>query len=223
MGKNMKNEIIDTNYIDIKEVCKLLKIEKSTAYELVKSCNDVKIIKKGITPTKLYNKQEILNIQLSKQQQQMETLDNQSSNLANNKNIEVIANAFMKSIDNIDLNDKENFDKLMVSQMYMLQKTINKLNERIENKDKEKEILQNWKEEKLKLENNEYKKKELRANINKLIRKIAKDNFNNNFKETWNYFYKKYCDIHCFQGKQDIELIEKRGDLQEFYNLILNY
>lgn len=107
--------------------------------------------------------------------------------------------------------------------IFLSKRIIQMLDENLKREREEKQELKEWKQEKIAVENNEYKKKELRTNINKLVRKIAKDNFNNNFQETWNYFYKKYCDIHCFQGKQDLELIEKRGDLQEFYNLLLNY
>lgn len=223
----MSNEIIDKNYIDIKEVCELLNVSKPIALEMLKSCLDFKEIEaNGGSKKKLYNKQEVLNINsVKQQQQQLYTLDNQATKLAGNKNIEVIANAFMKSIDNIDLNDKENFDKLMISQMYMLQKTINKLNERIENKEKEKEVLQNWKEEKIKIENEKYKAKELRTKINKTIRKYCYNN-NVNYSDFMIKLYKLYDNIHCFSFKENykeyIDIIQERGHLKEFYNIVLN-
>lgn len=94
-----------------------------------------------------------------------------------------------------------------------------------DNKQKQATIdeLQNWKTEKLYIENEQYKSKELKTKINRLIRQIAIERFNKDFKGTWNYYLNLYCNIHCFKGGQTIEMITDRGDLKEFYNLILNY
>ena len=87
--------------------------------------------------------------------------------------------------------------------------------------EKDNKELRDWKSEKLYIENEKYKAKELRAKINKRIRQVAKDKFDDNYKECWNYFYKKYNTSHCFAGEQNIDLIQERGHLKEFYNLVL--
>ena len=55
----------------------------------------------------------------------------------------------------------------------------------------------------------------VRAKINKEIRKLSKK-FDNDYQKTWDYFYNKYISIHNFITKQDIKLIQDRGDLKEF-------
>lgn len=81
--------------------------------------------------------------------------------------------------------------------------------------------LNDWKNEKLYIENEKYKAKELRIKINKRIRQVAKEKFDNDYKKCWNYFYEKYNNSHCFAGEQNIDLIQERGHLKEFYNLVL--
>ena len=93
-----------------------------------------------------------------------------------------------------------------------------------DNEQKQQEIneLTDWKTEKLYIENEQYKSKELKTKINRLIRKIAIERFNKDFKATWNYYFNIYCSMHCFKGSQNLEMIKDRGDLKEFYNIILN-
>ena len=81
--------------------------------------------------------------------------------------------------------------------------------------------MQNWKTEKLYIENEKYKSN-VCAKINRLIRKIAFERFNKDFKATWNYYFDIYCSMHHFKGLQNLEMIKDRGDLKEFYNIILN-
>ena len=88
--------------------------------------------------------------------------------------------------------------------------------------EKENNELKFKENERLYIENERYKTKELRTKINRYIRKVAKDIFNNNFKNTWNYYYNLYNNIHCFQGTQNLELIQDRGHLKEFYNILLS-
>jgi hypothetical protein len=73
------------------------------------------------------------------------------------------------------------------------------------------------------LETEKYKSKELRAKINRKLRDIAKNNFGNNFKDAWSFFYIKYADSHCFKGMQNLDVIQERGHLKEFYGLLLNF
>ena len=93
-----------------------------------------------------------------------------------------------------------------------------------DNKQKQTTIdeLQNWKTEKLYVENERQNKEILGIKINRLIRKIAFERFNKDFKATWNYYFDIYCSMHCFKGSQNLEMIKDRGDLKEFYNIILN-
>ena len=97
--------------------------------------------------------------------------------------------------------------------------TILQLNAKLAEQNK---ILQNREQERLDLYNKRYREKELRTKINRRIREIAKEHFNGNFKECWNFYYKKYADIHCFTTKQTLNLIAERGALKEFYDMLLN-
>lgn len=92
----------------------------------------------------------------------------------------------------------------------------------LEDLQQENNELKDWKAEKLYIENEKYKSKELRAKINRLIRQVAVDRFDGDYGDTWNYYFNVYSKIHCFKNSQNINMIEDRGDLKEFYNLILN-
>lgn len=118
---------------------------------------------------------------------------------------------------------QQNILKQLGEQNTLLLEQNNKILQLNEQLQKQNEKLQHFQSETLYLENAKYKAKELRTKINKEIRKIAQEKFNNNYKNTWDFFYNKYSSIHCFTTKQDINLIQERGDLKEFYNLIINY
>lgn len=112
-------------------------------------------------------------------------------------------------------------DRIQLS--FKLQADIIKdLNECNVNLTKENNELKEWKTEKLYVENERQNKEILSNKINKLIRKIAIERFDKDFKVTWNYYFGIYCSMHCFKGSQNLEMIKDRGDLKEFYNIILN-
>lgn len=87
-------------------------------------------------------------------------------------------------------------------------------------KQQENEELKNWKTEKLYIENEKYQSKELRTKINKRIRQIARDT-DSKHSDIWNKYFSIYSNIHCFSGKQSLDLIQDRHHLKEFYNLTL--
>ena len=92
----------------------------------------------------------------------------------------------------------------------------------IQQLNKENEELKNWKTEKLYIENEKYQSKELRTKINKRIRQIARDT-DSKHSDIWNKYFSIYSNIHCFSGKQSLDLIQDRHHLKEFYNLTLTH
>lgn len=108
---------------------------------------------------------------------------------------------------------------LALSTFQSLLEDLQKENKEVKQENKD---LKDWKTEKLYIENEKYNSKELRVKINRVIRQKAQDFYNNNYKDCWNYYFKLYSDLHCFKGTQNLEMIQDRGHLKEFYNLILN-
>ena len=145
--------------------------------------------------------------------------------LQNNNSNQYDLNRSSKGINTTSTNDLiitkqyNNFNQLSIQDKikFSFQCQADIIKELNENKE-----LKDWKTEKLYIENEKYKSDELRTKINRVIRQKAQDFYNNNYKDCWNYYFKLYSDLHCFKGTQNIEMIQDRGHLKEFYNLILN-
>ena len=96
-----------------------------------------------------------------------------------------------------------------------------------ENKEltKENTELKEKEQERLYIENEKYKSKELRSKINKMIRKYCYNN-NVNYSDFMIKLYRIYDNIHCFPFKENykeyIDIIQERGHLKELYNIVLN-
>lgn len=212
------NNIIkkENDYLTIEEVADLLDCSERTARDFVKEVSDIKEISTdGFIghKKKIYNKQEILKIKdMQQQQQQLADLERQGTKLADNKDIKVIANAFQKHIEKAD--SKTIFESAMALMEIALNREY-----------KKNEELENWKQERLYIENEKYKSKELRTKINKTIRKYCYNN-NVNYSDFMIKLYRIYDNIHCFPFKENykeyIDIIQERGHLKEFYNIVLN-
>ena len=209
----------ENNLISTSELANQLNTTKDVILAVVKKCLPNKEIKHG--KATYFNEIETTLI-----------IDHMKNNVSNNRSVE------LNSTVSTTTTNKENQLKMYkisedtkamkiedrIQLSFKLQADIIKdLNECNVNLTKEINELTDWKTEKLYIENEQYKSKELKTKINRLIRQIAIERFNKDFKGTWNYYLNLYCNIHCFKGGQTIEMITDRGDLREFYNLILNY
>lgn len=124
-----------------------------------------------------------------------------------------------KTLDGIKNLSRDNKLKLGLGALQSLLEDLQKENTEIKQENTE---LKDWKTEKLYIENEKYKAKELKTKINRLIRKKAIEVFGYSYIDCWNYYYTLYNNIHCFTGKQNLDLVEARGHLKEFYDIIIN-
>lgn len=237
----MTNEVSNQNYCTREMAMKILNVGHSTFDEIARQVHDKIVVKTSNNKGNkiLYNVNEIKGIQTSRQQQQLGKLDNASKILANQKDISILGNAFMKKINDISADDDASYDKLYQSFMIMNQKMIEKVEERIQKREQEKQELiikvdelENDKQELLQakkeadeLYNTRYRIKEIRQKINKAIRKRCWEQ-NKSYNEYYIEMYGKYDRIHCFSYRQDytnyLDTIQARGHLKEFYEMILH-
>ena len=231
---DLKNETT----ITIKELAKQLKVSDKSIRNIIKQYFPDKlengkttflnekevsvILKEYKTNTK---RQEQLTSEAGAEVQNTTTnfLEMQEAQTKSLEGVEAIKKLSIKDQYRLSMQIQQNILKQLGEQNTLLLEQKNKILQLNEQLQKQNEKLQHFQSETLYLENAKYKAKELRTKINKEIRKIAQEKFNNNYKNTWDFFYNKYSSIHCFTTKQDINLIQERGDLKEFYNLIINY
>ena len=86
----------------------------------------------------------------------------------------------------------------------------------------ENRTLINYKQEQITKENETFKNKLLKNKIIKYIKKVAKVEFNNDYKQASDYFFNLYTSKYKLRFTQDLNTIEDRGHLNEFYLLIIN-
>lgn len=212
----IKNQ--ETLLLSTKDIAHKLNTTKDVILAVVKKCLPNKEIKHG--KATYFNEMETTVI-----------IDYMKNNISNNRSVELtqqlentktdlmIREEFQHQIMQAKALPKQEKLTLALSTFQSLLEDLQKDNEQ---KQQEINELTDWKTEKLYIENEQYKSKELKTKINRLIRKIAIERFNKDFKATWNYYFNIYCSMHCFKGSQNLEMIKDRGDLKEFYNIILN-
>lgn len=195
------------NLVTTTQLAKQLKTTNDVILDVAKRCKINKEIKNG-RPT-YWNEEDVSIIikNIGKSNASKEALVQAKGQTKTTLMIKEEAQQGIENIQKLDLQEQAQ------ASLFLCMDTLKKLVERNDE-------LTNWKNEKLAIENKEYKNKELRTKINRLIRQKAKEN--GNFKDTWNKYYTLYCSIHCFTGKQDLDMVQDRGHLDEFYNLILN-
>lgn len=198
------------NLITTSELAKMLNTSNKVVLDIAKKYLPNKKIENG--KTTYWNEKEtstiIKNIDYNNSQAKQPLLASKG---------EIKTQLMIKEEANNSLNNLKSLDiQEQIKASFLLQQNI------IQQLNNENNELKDWKNEKLAIDNKEYKKRELRAKINRLIRLKSRDLFKNNYKDTWNHYFKLYGNIHCFVGTQNLQMIEDRGHLNEFYNLLLD-
>lgn len=198
------------------EIAKMLNTSNKVILENAKKLFKEKEFKNGNTT--FFNEKEVAIL--------IDKIQNNNSNQYNLNSTSKAVNTTATS-DLMVAKQYNNFSQLSIQEKIKFSfqcqadiiKELNEKNIELTNENKD---LKDWKTEKLYIENEKYNSKELRTKINRVIRQKTQDFYNGNYKDCWNYYFKLYNDLHCFKGTQNLEMIQDRGHLKEFYDLILN-
>lgn len=238
-----KSEGNTEKMLTIKEIAEIYNITRQGAVDMVNRLG-VPFVEfrnaNGGKPTKMYKISEIRAMQDQQQQQfSLAKQEAQAEQIAEKKNINVVATAFAKQMADVDVSDDKEFDNLFKSSMVIMNMLLKKADDRLEASQKrneklelekqqledDKRELQQFKEEINYVYNEKYRTKELRAKINKAIKgKCWKDG--TRYNEYYIQMFGKYDRIHNFPFREDyrgyLDIIQARGHLKEFYEMILN-